>query len=403
MILIDYSSILHRMIYASTKDVTVIDGEKIPTENFIEFTMHLVLHELYSIEQQYSREYGEMVICLDKSNNGYWRTDVYKYYKQSRKESREISPYNWNEIYKFSNIMLECIENNLPWKVVCVDRAEADDLMLVLSRYFNEREKILIHCPDKDLIQAQIGAPNVKQYSALTKKWVVPEHKSTDMNKWIMEHVCLGDESDGVPRIFDFTEFTDSFKEYLISKNVNALEPVQFFEYSKDFQTKLFDGYNIYKTNKKGEDTEKDIFVKPRFGPTDLEKILNGKYQLNEKKKKLTELKTLYKDDKESIKKINQKIKSLEIDDKTPEERFEEWLDSHPLYRKNYNRNFTLVMEQGIPADIWNNVILQYKSAKNEYNHYEFHKFLSEYNLTSLKLIMNFESNSEICAADFGW
>jgi len=381
------------------------------TSEFIHYTKYLISQELFSIQQEFSPKFGDMIICLDKSAGGYWRKDVYKGYKAGRKKGREESEINFSEVFSEIDGLIEQIELNLPWKVIAVPRAEADDIMLVLAREFNSSEKILIHSPDKDMIQAQRDTNNVFQYSALTKKWLVPENKHDHMDHWIMEHVVLGDASDEVPKVIDHTEFSDSFIDHLNKHNINKELHSPFnFKKSKDLdnETKqnVLSSFDVYKLNKKGESTGiLDVYKNIRFGASDIKKILSGAYKINLKKKELETLKKEYKGNKEKIKEINAEIKSLTVDDNTEHERFQEWLDSHPLYRQHYERNFTLVMEEGIPNNIWNEIIIQFKEAKTTYNDTEYIKYLKENKMDRILLeLSNYLTvQRDLTADDFGW
>lgn len=363
MILVDFSSTMHRMISASAKDIEPQEDGTLITEDFIFFAEHLILQELYCTYQEHKNKFGNMILCLDNASGGYWRKDVHPRYKSKRKNTKEISPIKWDEVYVYINNLLQTITEHLPWKVISVKRAEADDLMLALARHHNPQEKILIHSPDKDMIQAQKNANgNVFQYSALTKKWLVPEHKNDDMEDWLLEHVCLGDSSDEVPRIVDETIFSENFLKYLKDNGIEEDNPIDFkANLSTERKVELLQNYNVYKTNKKGEETELDIYFKERLGLSTLKKKID-------------------------------KIGGLEA-----------FLDSHPMYRENYNRNYTLVMEEGIPVDIWNDILLEYKEAKEDFNPIEFEKFLDENNLSQLKLTMTFDIKREMTIEDFGW
>lgn len=391
------------MICTTSSDVEPIDGKR-PTEEYISYAMYLVITELYNIQKEHSNKYGEIVLCLDTSRGGYWRSDVYSGYKSRRKKGREESELDWNEIYSYIGKLLDMIENHLPWKVLRYDRAEADDIILALSRTYNTFENILIHSPDKDMIQAQRGTDNVQQYSALTKKWLVPENKHNNMEHWLIEHVCLGDGADEVPRVIDFTEFSDSFKDFLKSNDVNIEEVIDFNNWEDaNRKEQLFEEFDVWKLNKKGEQTEKDIYKNIRFGPSNLKKISDGTWELEQRKEILNKKKEELKAQGLKITEINKEIKSLTVKDETSEKRFSDWLSSHPLYKQHYDRNFTLVMEEGIPTNIWNGIILAFKECKKDYNHKEYHDFLSENNLNKLKMITTFTSNKPLTADDFNW
>ena len=392
------------MVSAASSDVTPIDGKK-PTEEFIFFAMYLILTEIYNIQREHSKKFGEIILCLDNSKNGYWRKDVYQNYKSKRKKGREESDLDWKEVYSYVTALQTAIIEYLPWKVVQYERAEADDIILVLARTNNAFEKILIYSPDKDMIQAQRGTENVFQYSALTKKWLVPENKHDNMEHWLSEHVCLGDVADEVPKVVDHTEFSDSFLQYLKEHNVQ-IDKVHHFKEWDDRDKKIFliQNFNVHKTNKKGEILEKDIYKDIRFGPSSLSEIFDGTWELKQRKEVLNQKKEELKAQGLKFTEVNKEIKSLVIKDETPEKRFEDWLNSHPLYRQNYERNFTLVMEEGIPSDVWNGIILAHKNAKSEYFPKEYDEFLDRHNLSKLKTQSVFKiTNRPLTADDFGW
>ena len=56
-------------------------------------------------------------------------------------------------------------KENLPYKMIEVYGAEADDIIATLCKHFQD-EKIMIVSGDKDFIQLQTY-PNVKQYSPI--------------------------------------------------------------------------------------------------------------------------------------------------------------------------------------------------------------------------------------------
>lgn len=367
MILVDFSSIIHRMIHTSVANVnpTKVDGKYI-TNEFIGLTKYYILQELFNINQEHSNNFGDIVICLDNSAGGYWRKDVYPDYKASRKKGRDESEIDFKEVFQHIDGLVEQIKINLPWKVIGVPKAEADDIMLVLAREYNNYEKILIHSPDKDMIQAQRDNETVFQYSALTKKWIVPEDKHDNMDHWVMEHVCLGDASDEVPKVVDHTEFSDVFIKYLKDNGYDLPTPMDFKASAIDTDTKikLIEEFDVYKTNRKGESTSiKNIYKDIRFGPTTLAKAVAKYGSLNA------------------------------------------WLDSHPLYRPHYERNYTLVMEEGIPENIWSKIVVQYKEADSTYNRLAFEKYLKENNLNSIlmELPSIFKISGELTAENFGW
>jgi len=161
---------------------------------------HMVLNSIRTYRQKFVKEYGELVLCFDDKN--YWRRDIFPYYKANRKKAREASELNWNELFRILNMIREELKEVFPYKVIQVDRAEADDAIGTICHKFGvflnaaDTEEILILSADKDYIQLHKYA-NVKQYDPIRKRWV----RHSNPNQYILEHIMKGDSGDGVPNM----------------------------------------------------------------------------------------------------------------------------------------------------------------------------------------------------------
>jgi 5'-3' exonuclease len=369
MILVDFSSIIFRKMFTSIKHAkpSKIDDVYITAE-FIHLAKYYVLQELFQIKQEFSNEYRDIIICLDDSKNGYWRKDIYPQYKENRKARREKSEINYTEVFEEIDKLIEQIRENLPWKVLKIDRAEADDIILILAEEFKNSENILIHSPDKDLIQAQKNTQNVQQYSSLTKKFMKATDKFDSMEAWLIHHIVLGDAVDGIPKIVDCTELSPKFLVYLEKRNYGVIKtPMDFKEndtISIEKKKELIQNFDVYKSNRNKESTcIKDIYKKINFGSSKLKKKIHEFGGLNN------------------------------------------WLDSHPLYKQHYERNFKLIMSEGIPENIRNQIIINFKEAISVYNDKNFKEYLIENNLKSIlfELPSVFRESRGLTADDFNW
>jgi hypothetical protein len=153
---------------------------------------HMILNSLRFNRSKFTEEYGELVICCDGRNT--WRREVFPYYKRNRKKSRAASGYDWNHIFETLNKIKSEINESFPYKVVHIDRAEADDIIAVLAKQWTRDEKVLILSGDKDFMQLQ-KYDNVKQYSPVQKKFL----RAGDPKEYLFEHIVRGDTSDGIP------------------------------------------------------------------------------------------------------------------------------------------------------------------------------------------------------------
>ena len=146
---------------------------------------HMILNSLRFNRSKFTEKYGELIICCDGRNT--WRRDVFPYYKRNRKESRASSGYDWN-------LITDELHEYFPYKVVHLERAEADDVIAVLAKQWTRDDKVLILSGDKDFMQLQ-KLDNVDQYSPVQKKFL----RVKNPQEFLFEHIVRGDVGDGIP------------------------------------------------------------------------------------------------------------------------------------------------------------------------------------------------------------
>ena len=184
MILLDYNQIA----------LSNIIVQKLDDESLIR---HMILNSIRMYNKKYRDEYGQMVICADGMNT--WRKEYYPQYKQHRKKNRDNSGQDWNEIFRVLNLVREEIREYLPYKVMHMAGFEADDMIGALAidtQEFGKNEPVMIISSDKDFVQLQKYS-NVKQFSPIQKKTVA----DSNPRKFLFEHICRGDKSDGIPNV----------------------------------------------------------------------------------------------------------------------------------------------------------------------------------------------------------
>jgi len=182
---------------------------------------HMCLNSLRANRKKFFNDYGEIVICADSSN--YWRKGIFPYYKASRKASREKSELDWNAIFIALNNIREDLVNFMPYKVLRVDRAEADDIIASIGMTYGTPlaagERFLILSSDKDMSQLQKFA-NIDQYDPVRKRWI----NNSTPERTLFEHIVRGDVGDGVPNILsaDDTFVTAARQKPIRSTQIDA-------------------------------------------------------------------------------------------------------------------------------------------------------------------------------------
>lgn len=247
---------------------------------------HMVLNSIRMYNVKFKEAYGDIIICCDDKN--YWRKDLFPYYKAGRKKNRESSPFDWNLIFMTLNKVRDEIQENFPYKVVRVERAEADDIIGTICHNYgvellnnSSTEKILILSSDKDFMQLQ-KFRNVEQFSPLTKKFL----RTSNPEEFLKMHIIRGDRGDGVPNILssDDTFVTESRQKPVTEKKLNTWmneEPTIFcdtmmlknykrneslIDLSKipiEYQQKIMNEYQ--NTPKNGRDKILNYFIKNRM------------------------------------------------------------------------------------------------------------------------------------------
>jgi len=159
----------------------------------------MFLNSIRSNRKKFSKEYGEIVICADGKNT--WRKEAYPYYKANRKAGRDKSGMDWGALFQIMSNVREEVAEFFPYKVIHIDRCEADDIIgTVIHEHGSElnigSEKFLVLSADKDFIQLQKYA-NVDQYDPIRKRWLRDDRPE----QYLEEHILKGDTGDGVPNI----------------------------------------------------------------------------------------------------------------------------------------------------------------------------------------------------------
>ena len=179
---------------------------------------HMVLNSLRGHNKKFRKEYGEMVIACDSKN--VWRREIFPNYKAGRKATREKSQHDWDAIFSMLHTIKDEIRSFLPYKVIELETAEADDIIATLVKRIqnqvgpNHEKKVLILSGDKDFIQ--LHSPNDKQYNPVLNKFV---GKGEDPVIYIKEHILKGDRSDGIPNVLsDDNVFIEGRRQRPLSK-----------------------------------------------------------------------------------------------------------------------------------------------------------------------------------------
>ncbi len=189
MILFDFSQI----IISSAMDYRRASKDIID----LSLLRHISLNNVITIKEKLAKYADEIVLCMDGRH--YWRREVFPYYKQNRKKSRDNSDFDWNTFFEHFNPLKDEFRENLPYKVLEIEGAEADDIISTLCIEYAPYKQIVIVSSDKDFLQLQMNvSPKIQQYSPYHKKFLKADHNEYNL----FEHIVKGDAGDGIGNIF---------------------------------------------------------------------------------------------------------------------------------------------------------------------------------------------------------
>jgi len=198
---------------------------------------HMVLNSLRAHNKKFRKEYGEMVIACDSKN--VWRREIFPNYKAGRKANRAKSEHDWDAIFSMLHNIKDEIKTFLPYKVIEIETAEADDIIATLIKKTKRiiapehKKNILILSGDKDFIQ--LHDKNVKQYNPVLNKFV---GKGEEPSLYIKEHILKGDRSDGIPNVLsDDNVFVEGRRQRPLSKKkINSWVEEVFMTFTEEEQ-----------------------------------------------------------------------------------------------------------------------------------------------------------------------
>lgn len=200
LVILDYSQVALSNIFQFQSDLK--KGSS--SAEAVNIIRHAILTGVKAYKKKYSPTFGEVVIACD--GREYWRKDVFPYYKAGRKKARDASSMDWELVFGAISTIREELAEHFPYRVIHVDKAEADDVIATLCKWtqtngtidrgmFEEKQPVMIVSSDGDFKQLH-AYNNVQQWSPIQKKVV----KCDNAKAYLAEHIAKAGD-DGIPNV----------------------------------------------------------------------------------------------------------------------------------------------------------------------------------------------------------
>jgi len=367
IIIVDFSHLFSRNLFVAINQANPrVKNGKYITSEIAPYFKHLLFNSLQFIKNKFD---GEMVLALDARYN--WRKDFYKDYKGTRAKGKASGELNWDEVYPIVDEIVEVIKLNFPFKVVKVEKAEADDIGGVIAQKYGDERPVTLVTSDHDWLQNITHGRYIKMYDPIKQEYSeMSEYENGiintpagPMSRFTAIHTLIGDSGDNVPNITFETEFSENFLSFLSeneikSTNVDEVRAMSIFG-------ELTDKYDVFAKVKSGKRKGLDVIdyrIYYRLETTEL--ITKDDYTKQKRTEDYVEEEVFQKD---IFKKVTFGPKKAEKAVKD-ENSLNEVLSKHPKYKSNFMFSNTLVDFDKIPQNIKDEILNEYNTSKISYN-----------------------------------
>jgi 5'-3' exonuclease len=183
LLLIDFNNLVFRTLFA--KDVEIHSESPL-----LQLWKIMVFDSVYNAFT-YNDKIDEIVLAIDAKRQ--WRKAYYPRYKENRKKNRDKSGLDWTFLFKVINQYIADIKHHMPFKVMQVRSAEADDIIGTLV--LNLKTNCVITSNDEDY--KQLISPKVKLWNPSKRKYV----KCDDPKKFLTMKCLMGQSKDDIPNV----------------------------------------------------------------------------------------------------------------------------------------------------------------------------------------------------------
>lgn len=157
--------------------------------------MYNVFNSIYTTLWKF-KHVEEVILAIDDSNS--WRKAFYNRYKESRKVKKKESKIDWKQLYAMMHKLSSEFKHHMPFKIIKVKSAEADDVIGVLTKYM--KNPCVIIARDEDYFQCFAKNKNMRVYDPISQKLYTPEDIG-DIKEFLLKLVLCGQKKDDIPNI----------------------------------------------------------------------------------------------------------------------------------------------------------------------------------------------------------
>ena len=162
-LLIDFNNLAFRVFFAKEVGAYTVNPD-------FPLWRYIVFESIYKLLMKF-REVNELVVAIDDKNS--WRKSYFSRYKESRKKNRDKQKdIDWELLFRTMVEYTSDLKHHLPFKILKIRSAEADDIIAVLSEV--HRENAMVSSNDEDYLQ--LSKYGTKLWNPSKRKFVECEN-----------------------------------------------------------------------------------------------------------------------------------------------------------------------------------------------------------------------------------
>jgi hypothetical protein len=168
VLLVDFHNLLFRIFFIKDVGGYTVNPEYSLWRYLVYESVYKMLYNIDDIT--------EVVIAVDDKNS--WRKSYFPRYKESRKKDRDKSDIDWDRLFEEMNNLVADLKHHMPFKVIKIRSAEADDIIAVISQEIGCN--CVVSSNDEDYLQLcsdriKVWNPSKKKYSTCenTEKFII--------------------------------------------------------------------------------------------------------------------------------------------------------------------------------------------------------------------------------------
>jgi hypothetical protein len=185
-IMFDMNNLAIRCVHIS--DVKVVDKKTKEVDSIDWAYWKLIIFSSIYSSLYKVNNVDTIVLAVDDKHS--WRYDVWPRYKEDRKKKKDKDNFPWDTFFEKYEELVQDFKQHLPFKVIHVPRAEADDIIGTIALETTDNTEIV--STDKDFLQ--LCSDRVKLYNPMKQ-----EHVShPDPKFFLIEQCFIGQSKDSI-------------------------------------------------------------------------------------------------------------------------------------------------------------------------------------------------------------